>query len=143
MQRLAIAVTVVVGIAAIVIGILVKGSGAVPPHYEKFKLDSGRTLKIIQMGRLDVRSGRPTIKIKYETPIFIWRERAVQTEADAIWKELRADSSFSPVLQENHITEAILEPTNSARGILSIGGTSTLIYRRAPNGSWAHVASDE
>ena len=143
MQRLAIGITVAVGIVAIVIAILVRGSGSEPPRYEKMTLDSGRTLKIIRMGRIDVRSGRPTIKIKYETPIFIWRERAVRTEADAIWRELSADSSFSTVLQEHHITESVLEPTNSPRGILSVGGTSTLIYRRASNGTWVHASSDE
>jgi hypothetical protein len=125
---------------AIVARLLIQGERE---PYRKITLASGRPLRVLRMGRIDVRSGRQTIMIKYETALPIGSPMAVRAEADAIWREMYEDPLIVPLMNQEGITEAVLEATSSPSGFFSIWGTQTYIYRRASNGTWYHISSDE
>jgi hypothetical protein len=120
--------------AALVLLVLATACGgpASQPAYQLRTLRSGRTVKVLGVGRtqLPEESG-PTLILRYQTDIAMSDTAELLREAEDIWHDLQAEADSAKV--GGVVLSATAAPTG---GVVSMSHRYNFVYEKAGDGTW-------
>ena len=107
------------------------GGPATKPH----QLTSGRTIRVISVGRMHFTEAPPALVLSYQTDLEVDQAEALQEEVAEIWRGFQRDAEqaklSSAVIMANEVPDGFLIKTNRSR---------SFVFARNPDGTWLQEA---
>ena len=107
------------------------GGRASQPAYQLRTLSSGRTVKILAVGRINFPESGPALMLRYQTDVAISDTARLRQEAEDIWHD------FQPVADSARVSGVVLSANSPpSGGLVSKSEGYNFVYERAPDGTW-------
>jgi len=100
-------------------------------------LPSGRTVRVLGVGRMNFTAGDPALMLKYETDLRIQDKTALRTEVDDIWSVFRND------VEKGKFKAAIISANEVPQGLIAKKSAGyNFVDQKRPDGRW-HCLDDK
>lgn len=119
--------------AIIAVALLVScGPPATP--YKLVRLPSGKSVKVLSVGKVYFSKGEPALMLKYETDLPITDVAALEREADELWQ------SFQHDVENAHLKNAIISASSHpSGGFVSRSQSYNFVFQQSANGLWKRL----
>ncbi|MBV9494340.1 MAG: hypothetical protein JOZ54_08835 [Acidobacteria bacterium] len=105
------------------------------PHQD-LQLPTGRTVKVLSVGKLYFSNDRPALTLKYQTDLPITNVDALGAEVDEIWMV------FQPEVDRANVTNAIITASTPPKGtFVTTGSNYNFVFQKGEDGTWRRMAN--
>lgn len=119
---------------ALALALVALGCGRSEAPHQDLQLPTGRTVKVLSVGKAYFSKDTPAMTLKYETTLPITNVDALGAEVDEIWMVVQPEANRA------NVTNAVITASTPPKGtFITTGSNYNFVFQKGEDGTWRRM----